>query len=91
MAAAGDLAVALRVGLGLSRAGTGGLPELLAACRATPVALLVDDADLLDEPGRALIRLLALETRLILVGTGTGADLDAALADRAGPVSRRSR
>ena len=81
----GELAVALRVGLGLSRAGTGGLPELLAALRATPVTLLVDDADLLDEPGRALIRLLARETRLIVVGTGTGADLDAALADRAGP------
>jgi DNA-binding NarL/FixJ family response regulator len=82
----GELAVALRVGLGLPRTGTGGLPELLAAIRATPVALLVDDADLLDEPGRALIRLLARETRLILVGTGTGTDLDAALADRAGPV-----
>lgn len=82
---AGDLAVALRVGLGLPRAGTGGLPELLTACRAAPVTLLVDDADLLDEPGRALIRLLAREARLILVGTGTGADLDTALADRAGP------
>ncbi|HJP72985.1 MAG TPA: AAA family ATPase [Pseudonocardiaceae bacterium] len=82
---ASDLAVALRVGLGLSRAGAGGLPELAAAFRAAPPALLVDDADLLDETGRALIRLLARETRLVLVGAGSGAGLDAALADRAGP------
>ena len=79
----GDLAVALRVGLGLSRAATGGLPELVAAVRAAAVTLLVDDADLLDDQGRALIRLLARETRLILVGTGSGTDLDASLADRA--------
>ncbi|HEY4022474.1 MAG TPA: AAA family ATPase [Pseudonocardiaceae bacterium] len=82
---AGDLAIALRVALGLRRAGPGGLPELLAVLRAAPATLLVDDADLLDDAGRALIRLLALEARLILVGSGTGADLDGALADRAGP------
>lgn len=82
---ASDLAVALRVGLGLSRAGAGGLPELAAAFRAAPPVLLVDDADQLDEIGRALIRLLARETRLVLVGPGSGAELDAALADRAGP------
>ena len=81
----GDLAVALRVALGLPRAGTGGLPELLGAVRAARATLLIDDADLLDEAGRALVRLLAREARLIVVGTGTGADLDGALADRAGP------
>ncbi len=81
---AGDLAVALRVGLGLPRAGTGGLVELVAAVRAAPATLLVDDADLLDATGRALIRLLAEETRVILVGSGSGIGLDAALADRAG-------
>jgi DNA-binding NarL/FixJ family response regulator len=81
---AADLAVALRVGLGLSRAGSGGLAELVGAVRAAPATLLVDDADLLDGPARALIRLLAEETRVILVGSGSGIGLDAALADRAG-------
>ena len=59
--------------------------DLQQRCDGGRAGDLYDDADLLDEPGRALIRVLARAARLILVGSGTGADLDTALADRAGP------